>query len=66
MAKKEDVEVKEVKETKESVFSKAAILASTRYENRKDVLGVILDDEKEYSIDEVDALLEKFMKGQVK
>ncbi len=64
MAKKEETEIKE--EVKEEIFSKASILASKRYSNRQDVLGVILDEKREYSITEVDALIDKFMKGQVK
>ena len=70
MAKKE-AEILKQDEIKEEikgdpVFSKKAILASDRYANRRDALGVILDDEKEYSTAEVDDLLDNFMKGQVK
>ena len=70
MAKKE-AEILKQDEVKEEikgdpVFSKKAILASDRYANRRDALGVILDDEKEYSTVEVDDLLDNFMKGQVK
>ncbi len=68
MAKKE-VEMKqdEVKEVKQEapVFSKAKILASKRYINNRDALGAILDDKKEYTLAEVDDLLDKFMKGTV-
>lgn len=63
--------VKEVKEVKENVkqvvkFTKEQILASKRYENRRDALGVLLADGKSYTHEEVDALLGKFMKGKVK
>lgn len=47
-------------------FSKEKILKSKRYEHRVDLLGVLLKDGKDYTFDEVDALLEKFMKGKVK
>ncbi len=66
MAKKEAEINKEKEETKVAVCSKAAILSSNRYANRRDVLGVILEDGKDYSTAEVDDLLDKFMKGQVK
>ena len=61
MAKKKIDEVKQ-----ETVFSKEQILASKRYENRRDVLGVILTDGEFYALEKVDSLLEKFMKGKVK
>ena len=48
-----------------SAFSKEQILNSKKYENRRDILGVLLADGKEYTFDDVDSLLEKFMKGKV-
>lgn len=65
MAKKPEIKQETVK-TPVDRYSKAQILASNRYANRKDVLAVILDDKKVYSPDEVDDLLNKFMKGKVK
>lgn len=55
-------------ETKQEVtlFTKEQILSAKEYSNRRDVLGAILDDEKQYSKKEVGFLLEKFMKGKVK
>ena len=54
-------------ETKqEAVFTKEQILASKKYLNRRDVLGAILSDGKTYTLEQVDTLLEKFMKGKVK
>lgn len=46
-------------------YTKAQILASARYADRKDALGVLLDD-KAYTFDEVNRLLDEFMKGKVK
>jgi hypothetical protein len=46
-------------------YSKQQILGSNKYKNRRDVLGAILTDGKEYTIEEVDSLLDKFMKGKV-
>lgn len=59
------MENKEVKTT-ESKFSKEQLLKSKKYANRKDLLGVLLDDKKEYSFTEVDAAIDKFMKRGVK
>lgn len=47
-------------------FTKEKILSAKRYRNRVDLLGVILKDGKDYTFDEVDSLLENFMKGEVK
>jgi hypothetical protein len=49
----------------EQGFGKGQILGSSKYKNRSDALSVILKDNKEYSLDEVDSMLEKFMKGKV-
>lgn len=57
-----EVEVKE-----KITFTKAKILQSKRYSHRVDLLGVLLTDSKAYTFDEVDALIDKFMKkGKVK
>lgn len=55
----------EVKPVPVLKFSKESILKSKKYSNRKDLLGVILESQKEYSFDEVDRMIEKFMKGKV-
>ena len=62
MAKKKTDEV--VQEVV-SAYSKEQILASKKYENRRDILGVLLKDGEEYELEKVDSLLEKFMKGKV-
>lgn len=46
-------------------FSKNQITNSKKYRKRRDLLNAILKD-KQYSMDEVDVLIEKFMKGEVK
>ena len=48
-----------------SAYSKEQILSSKKYENRRDLLGVLLADGEEYTTDKVDTLLDKFMKGKV-
>ena len=61
MANKEE----KIIETAEMKFGKEQILSSKKYEYRRDALGVILEDGKEYSFKEVDELLDGFMKGKV-
>lgn len=46
-------------------FSKEQILSANKYKNRKDILGALLEDGKEYSFDQADALMDDFMKGKV-
>lgn len=47
------------------LYTKEQILGSKRYRNRRDALGVILKDDESYTLENVDSLLEKFMKGKV-
>lgn len=44
---------------------KEQLLRSPRYANRRDLLSVLLEDGRCYTIAEVDAAIEKFMKGKV-
>ena len=53
------------KKQDEVVFTKGQILASKKYENRRDALGSILPDDFVGTIKKVDSLLNKFMKGKV-
>ena len=53
------------KEIEQSAYTKEQILTSKKYENRRDILGVILTDGEEYTTDKVDALLNKCMKRKV-
>lgn len=53
------------KEKQDALFTKEQILASNKYANRRDALSAILADDGVYTIEQVDSLLEKFMKGKV-
>lgn len=53
-------------EQTEPMFSKEQILASDRYANRRDLVDALLDTDKSYTLETVDNLIEKYMKGQVK
>jgi hypothetical protein len=56
------------KKTEENVprFTKEQLLSSKRYNGQKDIINAILKDGVLYTLEEVDALIEKFMKGKVK
>ena len=69
-------ESKENKEVAVSTYSKEQIIQSKKFKSRVDVLRVILDENKtytiadvesgrKYSLKEVDAVIDKFMKGKV-
>ena len=45
-------------------FTKSQLLKSNKYSKRRDLLNVILKEEL-YSIEEVNSLIESFMKGKV-
>ena len=57
---------KEVVQEAVSKYSKEQILASNKYYNRHDVINALWTDGSEKSIEEVDNMIEKFMKGMVK
>lgn len=48
-----------------TAYTKEQLLASKRYANRRDVISVLLEDSKTYTLTEADAQIEKFMKGKV-
>lgn len=47
-------------------FDKVSIVEAKRYADKKDVCNAILENDRLYTFDEVDNLIEKFMKGSVK
>lgn len=46
-------------------FSRAQLLASGRYRDRQDLVSALLQDGRTYGIEEVDKLVEGFLKGKV-
>lgn len=46
-------------------FSKARLMSSEKYASRKDLIGALLDDKTEYTTEQVDALIAKYLKGKV-
>ena len=65
MAVKKKTEKKIVKQ-KEPALTKEQILSIEKYSNRKDLLNVLLAEAKTYTLNDVNALLEDFMKRKVK
>ena len=62
---------KEVKETKETdnleiKFSKEQLVNSKKFSGKQDLLNTILEDDKQYTLDEVVSMVEKYLKGKVK
>lgn len=47
------------------VFPKEKVLTFKRYAHRRDLLSVLLEDGKEYTHDQIDGLINDFMKGKV-
>lgn len=47
------------------VFDKSQFLTSKKYASRRDLISVILEDGKTYSIEQVDGLIEKELKRKV-
>lgn len=46
-------------------FTKAQFMSANKYADRKDLVGALLDDKTEYTTEQVDELIEKFLKGKV-
>lgn len=59
MATKKETAAESVK------FPKEKLLTAAIFSDRKDALGVVIQDDEELTIEEAQARLEKFMKGKV-
>ncbi|MFQ9128349.1 MAG: hypothetical protein ACLR4Z_18010 [Butyricicoccaceae bacterium] len=57
--------VKRKTEAGAPAFTGAQLLTFDRYRERRDLLGVLLDQESALHLSEVDALIDNFMKGKV-
>lgn len=47
-------------------YYKEQLVRSDRYMKRRDLLGALLKDGERYTLEEVDAKLDNYMKGKVK
>lgn len=50
----------------EKLFSKKQLLAAERFQERKDIVNALLSPDKQYTVEAVEQMIEKYMKGQVK
>lgn len=57
-----------MKETKqgEATFLKQELLEAECYQGKKDLVGALLEDGREYTLAEVDAAIKRFMEGKVR
>lgn len=51
--------------TPEPVFSKEQLLASNRFQDRRDLLEALLDEKKTYTMKAVEETITNYMKGKV-
>ena len=51
-------------EANAAAFTKAQLVASQIYVNSRDLICALLEEGNTYTLNEVDSLIEKFMKGK--
>lgn len=56
---------KEVKDTQVAKYTKSVILSADKLRWNRDVLAVLLEDDKEYALDEVEKIVDDFNKREV-
>ncbi|MDL2301329.1 hypothetical protein LJC58_03135 [Lachnospiraceae bacterium OttesenSCG-928-D06] len=67
MAAKKATNAETVQTTAEPIqFSKEQILASAKFANRRDLVDALLDEKGKYTMEQVDELVNSFLKGKVK
>lgn len=52
--------------TTEPTFTKEILVNSKRFHNEQDIVSALLKDGVEYTISDVEGMIEKYMKGKVK
>ena len=57
---------KKTESKQETLFTKEQILASNKYADKRDVCNTVIPDNFHGTLNDVDVLIEKFMKGKVK
>ena len=67
MAVKKETKTAESNPSKiENKFSKEQLLAAKRFQDRKDIVNALLSPDEEYTVETVEQMIEKYMKGKVK
>lgn len=57
---------KKVETKQKTLFTKEQILVSDKYFDKRDVCNVVIPDDFHGTLNEVDVLIDNFMKGKVK
>ena len=50
----------------ENLFSKEQLLSADRFQSRRDIVNALLSPDKQYTVEAVEEMIEKYMKGKVK
>lgn len=50
----------------ETLFTKEQLVSAKKYVHQKDLLNILLENDKTYSFKETDCLIEEFLKKEVK
>lgn len=53
-------------ERAEPMFSKPQLVRCSKYRDRRDLVDALLDDSKKYTMEQVDKMIDGFMKGKVR
>lgn len=59
-------ETKKAVKKEKAVYTKEQILASKRFCGRRDLAEAVLEKDKNYTLEEADKLIEKYLKGKVR
>ena len=49
-----------------AAYSKAQLMTSQRYASRRDLLAALLEEDKTYTHDQVETLVNSYLKGEVR
>jgi len=49
-----------------ALFSKEQLLASKRFEGRRDIINALLSPNRQYTVSDAEQAVENYMKGKVK
>lgn len=59
------MKAKQKVEAVEATFTLAQLLKAKKYTDKKDLLNALLNENEQYTIKQVDDIIEKFLKGKV-
>jgi len=63
MASKNNTDAVETPEQSAAVYTKQRLLTLGKYRSRRDLLSVLLEDGRMYAFEDVDKMIDQFMKG---